>query len=421
MQTPTPRGENPPWRYRILLRLLSPILLGYTLWKTAKGGGFRYLKERLGFYNAKPTATHTSQNSLWVHAASVGEVITVLPLVKSWLRSVEDGHVLLTTGTPTGHQILLKQAIAGITHQYLPIDFSNACNRFLSQANISQAWIVETEIWPWLYSQCKRRNINLTIINGRLSNKTSKQTTGILASSYQGALQNIRVLARTSEDAKRFIALGASADNVTIAGDLKYATGNLTSDAKPFISQPYVLAASTHADEELRIAEAWRELNKGSTLLVIAPRHPERGIVVYQELIKKGFSVALRSADEIPQTACDIFIVDTLGELPILYQYAMGTFVGGSLIERGGHNLIEPAQFACPTVVGPHTFNFSDIVARLHKNSALHICHTAAEVASFLVAASNDSPELKNMGKRAQASIEADRLTTLETYQNLLF
>ncbi|MFT6303677.1 MAG: 3-deoxy-D-manno-octulosonic-acid transferase [Pseudomonadales bacterium] len=421
MSTPTTRKKTPPWRYRILLRTLSPILLGYTLWKTIKGGDWRYLYERLGLYRFSILETHADNNKLWVHAASVGEVITVLPLVKSWLATVDKGQVLFTTGTPTGCEVLNKQDINGITHQYLPIDFPGACRRFFQQADVSQGWIVETEIWPWLYSTCHQTGVKLTIINGRLSDKTSKQSTGFLASSYHQVISDVQILARTAEDARRFISLGAKGDNVKIAGDLKYATGNARPDIEPFIKQPFVLAASTHADEELCLAEAWRQTKKGNVLLVIAPRHPERSATVCNDLVKKGFRVALHSIDNSPSAEHEIYIVDTLGELPLLYRYAVGAFVGGSLIERGGHNIIEPAQFACPTVVGPHTFNFSDMVARLKSNNAIEIALTASDVADFLVSASEGSIAQQDMGKRAQAVADVDRQATLENYQKLLF
>ena len=421
MPTPTPSKNNPPWRYRILLRVLSPILLGYTFWKSIKAAGPRYTRERLGFYGVSTSNAQVNKKQLWVHAASVGEVITVLPLVKSWLATIDNGQVLFTTGTPTGYEVLKKQDINGVTHQYLPIDFPGACRRFLKQAAISHAWIVETEIWPWLYASCYQNGVKLTIINGRLSDTTSKQSVGFLASSYYRALCHVRILARTQEDARRFISLGAKADNVQIAGDLKYATGSVQLDIEPFIKQPFVLAASTHAGEELRIADAWKLVTKSKTLLVIAPRHPERGPSIYNDLVKKGFAVALRSIDPTPSDAHEIYVVDTLGELPLLYRYALAAFVGGSLIERGGHNIIEPAQFACPTIVGPHTFNFADMVTRLENNNAIAIAHTATEVANFLANASHGNIALQEMGKRAQFVAEADRQSTLDNYQNLLF
>lgn len=417
----THNKHKPAWRYRLILRALSPLLLVYTVWKTVKGGGSRYLCERLGFYFATLPQAPSNNQKLWVHAASVGEVTTVLPLVKLWLATVDKGQVVFTTGTPTGYEILQKQNITGITHHYLPIDFPGACRRFFNQANIAQGWIVETEIWPWLYSCCHQRDIKLTIINGRLSEKTSNQSTKFLACSYQRAIANVQVLARTAEDAQRFIALGAKDDHVTIGGDLKYATGIARTKAQPYIKQAFVLAASTHANEERELANAWRLSTSENVLLVIAPRHPERGSSVYNDLADSGFKAALRSVDQVPGDDTDIFVVDTLGELSVLYRHALGTFVGGSLIERGGHNIIEPAQFACPTVVGPHTFNFTDMVERLKNNNAIEIAESASAVVDFLNRAGTQNNAIQEMGIRAQAIADADRQATLQRYEELLF
>lgn len=420
MPTPTPRAKNPPWRYRFILRIVSPVFLGYTLWKTVKGGGSKYIVERLGLYPARKPQQITTAKQLWVHAASVGEVVTVLPLVKAWLASDDSAQVLFTTGTPTGYDILKKQGIGRITHRYLPIDLPGACRRFFAHSDISQGWIVETEIWPWLYSRSQQAGVKLTIINGRLSDKTSKQSTGLLAKSYRRAICEVRILARTAEDAKRFIALGADSRNVTIAGDLKYVTEDTQIGIETFIKQPFVLAASTHADEELNIAEAWKRVRGDNTLLVFAPRHPERAILVYNELLGRGFDVALRSVEASPSLQREVFIVDTLGELPLLYQQALATFVGGSLIKRGGHNIVEPARFACPTIVGPHTFNFVAMVSRMKDNNAIEIAQTASEVAIFLDNASQGSQAQQAMGRRAYAIAETDRHSMLKNYQTLL-
>ena len=168
---------NPPWRYRVLVRLLSPLLAGYTLWRACKDGGSRYWWQRMGVFSLPRNQAVISLDDvqLWVHAASVGEVLTVLPLVKAWQARTGE-KVLFTTGTPTGAAVLEKQAIDGIRHQYLPVDFPGACQRFINQLPVRTGWIVETEIWPWLYATCDRAGIALTIINGRLSRRTSTQS-----------------------------------------------------------------------------------------------------------------------------------------------------------------------------------------------------------------------------------------------------
>jgi len=182
-----------------------------------------------------------------------------------------------------------------------------------------------------------------------------------------------------------------------------------------------VLAASTHDDEEIRLCIAWQNLPHPSPLLVIAPRHPERGPGIREQLVSNGFKVAQRSLDESVENNCDIYIADTLGELDTLYQHALGTFVGGSLIERGGHNIIEPARYACPTIVGPHTFNFIDIVARYSDAAALTKGENEQQVADFLYRASQSDTALKAMARRAKSLAEQDNVIALEHYQRLLF
>lgn len=431
-----PSGHSPPTVYRFLIRVLSPLLFLYTLWRTVKDGGARYFKERFGIYKTRhiadsSTSNNTSQtsktknasrgsNRLWIHAASVGEVITVLPLLQSWLNKHADASVIFTTGTPTGAKVLEQQKLKNVVHQYLPIDFPGACQRFLTQANIKQGWIVETEIWPWLFTLCHQSGVELTIVNGRLSDKTTSQATGFLASSYKAALKHVRILARSKVDKDRFLLMGALPESISIAGNLKNISPARLSAAERLISQTYVLAASTHDDEEIRVATAWRNLGQQDSLLVIAPRHPERGASIREQLVAQGFNVAQRSLEESVSVECEVYIADTLGELDALYQHALGAFVGGSLIERGGHNIVEPARHACPTIVGPHTFNFIDMVARYSHANALLMCENEQQVADFLFRASLSDAELKAMALRAKGLAEKDNMTALEHYQRLL-
>ncbi|MFK8076623.1 MAG: 3-deoxy-D-manno-octulosonic acid transferase [Granulosicoccus sp.] len=417
MPTPT-RSSTPPWFYRILVRSLSPLLLAYTAWRAAKDGGLKYFNERLGFY--KDTENfHGTRERLWIHAASVGEVITVLPLVNAWLKN-NDKHVLFTTGTPTGAAVLNKQNNPRIQHQFLPIDFPGACRRFIKQANIQQGWIVETEIWPWLYSIAASQNVSLTIINGRLSDKTSKQQNSVLGTSYKHALTNVQILARSEEDLKKFLSMGANTQHVKVAGDLKYASDELSLANEPVLDRDFVLAASTHADEEVRIAKAWMRARQDNTLLVIAPRHPERSTGIDEQLRELGYSVVRRTSEESLTVSHDIYLADTLGELSLFYQFAKASFVGGSLIERGGHNIMEPARYACPTVVGQHTHNFDDMVARMLKENALTVAMDESDVASFFLDACKGNNELLASAQRAKLVALADQQAVMDSYLALL-
>ena len=408
---------TPPWSYRVLVRLLSPLLAGYTLWRAWKDGGMRYWWQRLGVFSLPRDQAESSSSAdvqLWVHAASVGEVITVLPLIKEWQARTGD-KVLITTGTPTGAAVLEKQAIDGIRHQYLPVDFPGACQRFVNQLPARTGWIVETEIWPWLYASCDRAGIALTIINGRLSSRTSTQSKGLLRSSYRRALSNVQVLARSQQDVDNFTALGTPRTHVQLIGNLKYtdAPGKVVSHSP--ISRDYVLAASTHDDEELQLAGLWLQRAARDDLLVIVPRHPERSSSILRELTALGAKVSLRSRNQLPAPDEQIYLADTLGELQVWYPFASACFVGGSLITRGGHNMLEPARYNCPIIVGPHTENFDDIMQLLQQSNAIQIAHTPEDVIHFLLEAAQGRADNGMMASRAR-QVALDSQNVLQRY-----
>lgn len=403
------RQYSPTWRYRILIRALSPLVALYTLWRARRDGGKAYLCERLGLYPQRRLSEPASNGVIWIHAASVGEVFTVLPLIKA-----VNAKLLVTTTTPTGAQVLAQQGLAHVTHCYLPVDLPGACKRFFQHHTIREGWIVETEIWPWLYACANKNAVGLSIISGRLSSKTSSQANGFLAATFRRALQDVTVLARSDEDALRFATLGASPSLVSVSGNLKYANpgavlGN--NEADPLIDRPYVLAASTHDDEEQQMAVAWCQQSADAeqdidaeldALLVVVPRHAERGAAIQKHLATKGINAALRSKNEAVTDDCRVYIADTLGELQAWYTHALACFVGGSLIERGGHNILEPARLGCPVAVGPHTSNFEDIVVTFAKHDALVVVKNSEHAVRFLRGAIDDPQALQPMTQRAR-------------------
>ena len=388
----------PPWLYRSLIRLLSPALLVYTLWRARKDGGKQYLTERFGFYTIHNSQATAAQR--WIHAASVGEVLTVLPL----LKSVHE-PLLVTTMSPTGANVLSQQNLEHVHHVYLPLDFPGACQRFFRHANIKSGWIVETEIWPWLYAHAYRQHVPLTIINGRLSDKTMAHADGLLAKIYRRALSQVSVLARSQEDASKFESLGSM--SVTTVGNLKYAATDVQHTEKserPLIDRPYVLAASTHYDEEWQLAKEWQQAFAGqqrAPLLVIIPRHPERGNSIRKQLADISMPCGLRSLQEPVTANTAVYIGDTLGEMQAWYSHAMACFVGGSLIARGGHNILEPARLGCPVVVGRHTFNFDDIVEPMRESSAVHVADDASDVVEFLKQVASAPQNYRTMREKA--------------------
>ncbi|MFK8079610.1 MAG: 3-deoxy-D-manno-octulosonic acid transferase [Granulosicoccus sp.] len=407
------------WRYRGLIRLLSPLIVAYTLWRTGKDGGRRYLIQRLALY-PKPRGSARSPGLIWIHAASVGEIFTVLPLIKSLKQPL-----LVTTTTPTGAAVLQQEALPHVQHRYLPVDLSGACQRFFDSMPIDQGWIVETEIWPWLYARAKSARIPLCIINARLSDRTSSHADGFLATTFQQALSGVKILSRSRSDAERYAQLGAAASSIRVVGNLKYAnpaSGNNSQIHERLIDRPYVLAASTHDDEELQLAIEWcrqYEHHVGGVIFVIAPRHPERGAAIQKQLHSQGIASALRSSNEDPDITHPVYIADTLGELQAWYAYAIAGFIGGSLIKRGGHNLLEAARLGCPVVTGPHTFNFDDIVQAFHDHQALTIAEDAQQVVVFLCQVLEDPDAYASTVERARTQAKISE-GVLENYLDAL-
>jgi len=395
-------SSSPAWRYRLLLRMLSPLIVLHAAWRSTRDGGRRYWQERLGLYARTTAQTSGGQ---WIHAASVGEVMTVMPLINVLAKKSSE-RILVTTNTPTGAQVLASNTRDNIEHKYLPIDFPGAVQRFLNREKPDSGWIVETEIWPWLYACCQQRTIPLTIINARLSPSTLKHANSWLAPVYRQALNHITVLARSEADARGFIQLGAQAQRVCTVGNLKYAQQPVDTPSKRIFDRHYCVAASTHDDEELQLASAWLDITS-EQLLVIVPRHPERGPALQNSLEKlvSQSTVALRSRGQSPSSRDVLYIADTLGELNDWYSHAAAVFVGGSLVQRGGHNLLEPARFGKAIAVGPHTSNFSDVMSRLNEHEAVFTATTARQVVQFLHTTSHSDARYQSMGLRAREAV----------------
>jgi 3-deoxy-D-manno-octulosonic-acid transferase len=395
----------------MLVRLLSPLLLAHLCWRSLRDGGWRYFCQRLGFSASVTAAFATAakgQSLYWFHAASVGEVLTLMPLIEALSTRDPGCTILLTTNTPTGAQVLEERAAPGVVHAYLPIDFAGATQRFIRRLPVAAVWVVETEIWPWLYARCHQHDIRLTIINARTSKRTQRNEKGLLASTYRRALSDVHVLARSAADAENFTRLGADAARIQVAGNLKFANNQPATRLTPLTNLPYCVAASTHADEELQLARAWLE-EKIDSLLVIVPRHIERGTTIVRqlrdlqrELAPDAPDVVLRSngAEAVPEAR--LYVADTLGALHAWYAFSTAVFVGGSLIDRGGHNVLEPAWLGKPVVVGQHMQNFADALQVLQQHDAIIVAASAANVVNQLQLAVDGNVETAQLGERAR-------------------
>jgi 3-deoxy-D-manno-octulosonic-acid transferase len=342
-------------QYRLILYVLYPLVFLVTLVMAFQNRDRHYLLERIGLY-----LRDYPQQCIWFHAASVGEVNGVMPLLQKMAGDHPERQFLLTTGTPTGGQVALAKIPDNASHAYLPLDYPGAVRRFLNKTRPSAAVIMETELWADLFYACDRREIPISIINARLSDRTLKANAWMYRL-YAETLSHVtKILARSDFDANAFMTIGATSSKVRVLGNLKFAPAD-AADVEPMegLDRPYVLAASTHDDEEEQLAKAWIESGR-KELLVIAPRHPIRRDSIIKAIRRHTDRLAIRSQDEPVTDQTAIYLADTLGELRALIKGAEIVFMGGSLVPRGGHNIIEVVPFAKPVIFGPYMENFRD-------------------------------------------------------------
>jgi 3-deoxy-D-manno-octulosonic-acid transferase len=351
---------------------------------------------------------------VWVHAASVGETMSVLPVV-DWLATSGLG-VLLTSGTVTSATLAATRLPVGAFHQYVPIDLAPFISRFLDHWQPMAALFVESEIWPTTVTELDRRKIPQVLLNGRLSAKSLARwlTMPRLARSLFGRFS--LVLAQSQPDAARFAALGVT--------DLKV-TGNIKFDCQPLgvdlaeltrlrrliRHRPVLLAASTHPGEESIIADVTRRMAASvpGLLTIIVPRHPDRRGDIVKELEAARLDVAIRSLGQDPGLETDIYLADTLGELGLFYRLAPVAFIGGSLVPIGGHNPIEAAQLQTALLHGPDVHNARDIFAALDTGGGARLVHDAAELANAAAQLLTDPQAATAMAKAAADIVLSSR------------
>jgi 3-deoxy-D-manno-octulosonic-acid transferase len=325
---------------------------------------------RIGERRGVSTGIRPPGPLVWIHGASVGEVLAAAALIEK-LRALNI-RILLTSGTVTSAAIVAKRFPADIIHQYVPYDSPRYVARFLDHWRPSLALFIESDLWPNLILASAARRLPMVLINGRMSHRSFPRWRRI-AGTISALLGRFEVcLAQSQVDADRFTALGSR--NVIATGNLK-----LDVPAPPVDSaklerlmsmtrgRPIILAASTHPGEEEILLETHRTLARffPSLLSVIVPRHPDRGEAVARTIAASGLHAALRSRGELPAATTDIYVADTMGELGLFYRLAPVVFIGGSLVERGGQNPIEAVKLGASVVHGPHVFNFTDVYEAL--------------------------------------------------------
>lgn len=410
--------------YSAVLHLLVPVTAYHLIWR-----GFRQ-PEYFQRWNERYAAYRQAAQprTVWIHAVSVGEVNAAAPLVDALLTRRPDLPLLVTCVTPTGSARIRALWGERVQHVYLPYDLPGMVRRFLRHFRPQLALILETELWPNLLFGCREEGIPVHIVNARLSAR-SLRGYQVLLPLLSRALAGVRkVLAQSVEDGKRFVQLGAPRLAVAVTGNLKHdmavdpKTDAFAAQFRGHAGERLAwIAASTHPDEEAAVIGIHRRLRQRwpNLLLLWAPRHPERFRAAIQQGIDAGWKVATRQLTRSPSRDDDVFVIDTLGELPLFYACADAAFVGGSLQPIGGHNLLEPAAVGCPVVTGPHLHNFTDIARQLRQVHALLVADDADGVGKQIEHLLSDADLRARMATAGKALVQAGRGALQRTWDEI--
>ena len=377
--------------YTVLFYFLTPFILLRLFWRSIKAPDYRLRwLERFGFYKQI-----YPQDVIWFHAVSVGEAEALFPLLKLIQQRNSDANILITTTTPTGSARVKAVMAESVSHVYLPYDMPDSVNRFIAKFKPKLAVIMETEIWPNLYRACANNHIPLYVINARLSEKSARGYQKI-PSLVNIALASVESIAtQTQEDTDRFIGIGANKACVLTLGNIKFdlevSESVISSGAELketlFAGRFVWVIASTHKDEEAIFLAIYKQLKLKipQLLLLIVPRHPERFNDVKLLCIQDQLNVVLRTSGEPVTQSTDIYLVDTMGELKLLYASSDVAFVGGSMVPVGGHNILEASVIGVPVMFGPYMTNFKEISRRVIEQQAAIQCNTSNEVIDNLL------------------------------------
>ncbi len=402
--------------YSFILYLFFPVVVLRLFWLGFRNPDYRHRwRERFGF----PDKITSHDKVIWLHAVSVGEVQASRPLVNGLLDEYPDYKILITTMTPTGADSVKQYFGESVKHLYLPYDLPVSVKHFISVIDPSILIVMETELWPNLFHYCQVKNIPVIVVNARMSEKSAKGYRRF-PSFTRSTLENISlVIAQGKKDAERMIALGADEDKVIVTGNLKFdihLPHSVTEQAQALrrylsVNRPVWIAASTHEGEEKIILDAFdKVLQKHSQcLLVIVPRHPERSAVVRELCVKRNLEVLSKSDNKECDEDVKIFILDTLGELPMYYAAADVAFVGGSLTETGGHNMLEPACLGLPVIMGPHIFNFQEISQLLLDEGAAWKVANMDELSARVSSLLGDANLRHSTGERGRSIVLKNR------------
>ena len=407
--------------------LLMPVFL-YRAWRYHKY--LPGLSQRLG--HLPESLKYSGRSTIWFHACSVGETLSLQPLVKALRGHLPDAHFVFSTITQTGQLVAGRDYGPGNTF-YFPVDLARIVKRTLDWIRPDMIVIIDTEIWPNLVHQAQRRGIPVVLANGRISAGSFRY--------YRWArpilkkvLRNYRLLMmQSSEDAERIATMGAPPDKTSVTGNIKFDKSLIESEVNEktardlelgFLQEaenaPLIVAGSTHEGEESILLDVFRRVRQNPDLsrtrLLLAPRHPERFNDVAELVSGSGLSIRRRSIKTCLDSA-EVFLLDTVGELAAVYRFATIAFVGGTLVSRGGHSIMEPALYSRAIVAGPSMDNFRSVVEEFRARRA--ICQIDApegdrgrqveQLTQSFVHLLQNTKERESLGTAAYSILERNR------------
>tara|TARA_R110000868_G_scaffold50504_2_gene161342 strand:- start:2699 stop:4036 length:1338 start_codon:yes stop_codon:yes gene_type:complete len=425
----TERHRTQPLRfglavYRIATRAVGP-LVPFLLSRRLKRG--KEDAARLDERRGETTRARPDGVLVWIHAASVGESLSVLPLINHILAARDDAHVLVTTGTVTSAKLMAERLPPRALHQYVPLDHPDFCAAFLDHWRPDLGVWVESEFWPNLITTSDERGIPLVLVNARITQKSFEgwqrfpKTIADLVGRFS------LVFAQDKASATRLEALGVR--RVATPGNLKHDADPLTADAgelatlrRAIGTRAIWLATNTHDGEEMIAADAHMALlhDYPGLLTLIVPRHPARGDEIARQLHHRGLGVVQRSTGQTIDAGTDIYLADTLGELGLFYRLSSIVFIGGTMADIGGHNPFEPARLNNAMIAGPSEFNFTEAFATFANAGALVRVADSASLAAAVSDLLGDDTECRRRADAAEAIVAKSSAATRVTCEALI-
>ncbi|MFB3915891.1 MAG: 3-deoxy-D-manno-octulosonic acid transferase [Terriglobales bacterium] len=411
------------------LSLAVLLALGAPWWtlQMLRSGKYRAgLAERFGRVPAR-LRSNAAAACIWVHAVSVGEVLAIAGFVRELRAKFPACRVLVSTTTATG-QKLARERFGAENVFYFPLDFAFAIRPYLRALHPELVIIAETEFWPNFLRLSKRSGARIAVVNARLSDRSFpryRPFQGIM----RAVLEHVDLFCtQTEEDARRLRAVGAPAQRIQVSGNMKF---DLKLPSPPLIASlraalkdagPVIVCGSTVEGEEPVTVHAFRQVQAKypDAVMILAPRHPERFAPVAELLVSSQVRFWRRTQwNPAEKLSGGIFLLDSIGELGAVYSLASIAFVGGSLAPRGGHNILEPAYFSVPILVGPHTENFRDIVTQFARAGAVRVVQDGQQLTAAFLALLSDSSEREALGRRAAEVVRQGAGATGRTLASL--